>query len=211
MLRLSLLCHNTQNVNGNAAHALIHSEMPNKVSTLVSHISNATEVYLPTAKITSFTTISATFNIVKTRSLSNTSSSDILNEDEEVCPVECVKEFRDDEELFKVIEKAKETNALVVVDFYKTACGSCKYIEQGFAKLCKGSGINDAPVVFLKHNVYDEYDEPSETSERLRIKAVPLFHFYKNGILLESFATRDKQRIDAAILKHTTSSAPQEP
>lgn len=129
------------------------------------------------------------------------------DDDDELCPVDCVREFKTDEEFNAILEKAKGTNALIVVDFYRTACGSCKYIEQGFAKLCKGSGDQDAAVIFLKHNVIDEYDEPSETSERLRIKAVPLFHFYKDGVLLEAFATRDKERIDAAIHKYTSATA----
>ncbi|KAK0576577.1 hypothetical protein LWI29_020027 [Acer saccharum] len=129
------------------------------------------------------------------------------DEEDELCPVECVREFKTDEEFFKILERAKEMESLVVVDFYRTSCGSCKYIEQGFAKLCKGSGDQEAPVIFLKHNVIDEYDEQSEVAERLRIKTVPLFHFYKNGVMLESFATRDKERIDAAILKYTSSTS----
>ncbi|KAF6139042.1 hypothetical protein GIB67_010768 [Kingdonia uniflora] len=52
--------------------------------------------------------------------------------------------------------------------------------------------------------VINEYDEQSEVAERLRIKAVPLFHFYRDGVLLESFPTRDKERILAAILKYTS-------
>lgn len=132
-----------------------------------------------------------------------------LYDDDELCPVDCVREFQTDEEFSSILEKAKETNALVVVDFYRTSCGSCKYIEQGFAKLCKGAGDEEAPVIFLKHNVLDEYDEQSETAERLRIRTVPLFHFYKSGVLLEAFPTRDKERILEAILKYT-GSAPQE-
>lgn len=126
------------------------------------------------------------------------------DEDDDLCPVECVREFKTDAEFFKILEKAKETGSLVVVDFYRTSCGSCKYIEQGFSKLCKGSGDQEAPVIFLKHNVINEYDEQSEVAERLRIKTVPLFHFYKNGALVEAFPTRDKERIDAAILKYTS-------
>lgn len=76
-----------------------------------------------------------------------------VDDDDELCPVDCVREFQTDEEFLMILEKAKEKNALVVVDFYRTSCGSCKYIEQGFAKLCKGSGDKDAPVIFLKHNV----------------------------------------------------------
>lgn len=75
------------------------------------------------------------------------------DEEDELCPVECVREFKTDQEFFKILEKAKETDSLVVVDFYRTSCGSCKYIEQGFSKLCKGSGDKEAPIIFLKHNV----------------------------------------------------------
>ena len=74
-------------------------------------------------------------------------------DEEDLCPVECVTEFKTDDELLRVLEKAKETNTLVVVDFYRPSCGSCKYIEQGFSKLCKQSGDQEAPVIFLKHNV----------------------------------------------------------
>lgn len=125
-------------------------------------------------------------------------------DDDDVCPVECVREFKTDEEFLKILDKSKGTGSLVVVDFFRTSCGSCKYIEQGFAKLCKKSGSNDVPVIFLKHNVIDEYDEESEVAERLRIRAVPLFHFYKDGKLLEAFPTRDKERIVAAILKYSS-------
>ncbi|CAA2953866.1 thioredoxin-like 4, chloroplastic [Olea europaea var. sylvestris] len=128
---------------------------------------------------------------------------ELSDDDEELCPVECVREFKTDEEFLRILEKAKESNSLVVVDFYRTSCGSCKYIEQGFAKLCKGSGDQDAPVIFLKHNVLDEYDEQTDVADRLRIRSVPLFHFYKNGVLLEAFPTRDKERILDAILKYS--------
>lgn len=127
-------------------------------------------------------------------------------EDEDLCPVDCVKEFRTDAELEEILETTKKTGSLVVVDFYRTACGSCKYIEQGFIKLCKGAGDKEASVIFLKHNVMDEYEEQSEVAERLKIKAVPLFHFYKDGKLVDAFPTRDKNKVIAAISKHTSNS-----
>lgn len=74
-------------------------------------------------------------------------------EEDEFCPVDCVTEFKTDEELQRHLERSKATGALVVVDFYRPSCGSCKYIEKGFVRLCKGSGDDGAPVVFLKHNV----------------------------------------------------------
>ncbi|KAG2663672.1 hypothetical protein I3760_16G044100 [Carya illinoinensis] len=155
------------------------------------------------AKIPSTIKALDTFRTERVRG-ANENQGELSDEDEELCPVECVKEFKTDEELSKIIEKAKGADSLVVVDFYRPSCGSCKYIEQGFAKLCRGSGDKEAAVIFLKHNVIDEYDEQSEVAERLRIKSVPLFHFYKGGVLLEAFATRDKERIDAAISKYTS-------
>ncbi|KAK6160706.1 hypothetical protein DH2020_004087 [Rehmannia glutinosa] len=143
----------------------------------------------------------------KIKSVLDENVEELSDDDDELCPVECVREFKTDEEFLAILEKAKETNALVVVDFYRTSCGSCRYIEQGFVKLCKGAGDQDAPVIFLKHNVIDEYDEQSEVADRLRIRTVPLFHFYKNGVLLEAFPTRDKERILEAILKYTASAS----
>ncbi|KAK8958257.1 hypothetical protein KSP40_PGU003320 [Platanthera guangdongensis] len=66
-------------------------------------------------------------------------------------PVDCVKEFKT--EFSRILERAEGTNSLVVVDFYRASCGRCKYIEQGFAKLCKWSGDGMDSVVFLKHNL----------------------------------------------------------
>lgn len=89
--------------------------------------------------------------------VNNGTLKDTTSEEEEeeidVCPVDCVTEFKTEEEFKKILEKAKERGALVVVDFYRTSCGSCKYIEQGFKKMCKGAGDEEADVVFLKHNV----------------------------------------------------------
>lgn len=190
---------------------------------------------------------------------------------------------------FNKILEHENPNTLVVVDFYKTACGSCRYIQPGFVKLCRNVEEEHAPVVFLKHNVIDEWasdswsqpeaggqtlcisietiacqastsfvgvhlqtpfdigrrdflkkawiltdliiasedslidvapnslhcilidlknqcvcraDEDTDLSEMLRIRNVPLFQFYKEGELLEQFATRDKNRIGNAINRY---------
>ncbi|CAK9857578.1 unnamed protein product [Sphagnum jensenii] len=123
-------------------------------------------------------------------------------DDDELCPVECVREFKTNSELQSILQHAKLTNTLVVVDFYRTACGSCRYIEKGFIKLCKGAGNGAVSVIFLKHNVMDEYEEQSEVAEKYNIRVVPLFHFYKDEELVESFPTRDKAKISDAIYKH---------
>ncbi|KAL0001559.1 hypothetical protein SO802_015340 [Lithocarpus litseifolius] len=124
------------------------------------------------AKIPSTIKTLDTFRAERIR-VAEVNQGELSDEDDDLCPAECVREFKTDEELSRVLEKAKETDSLVVVDFYRPSCGSCKYIEQGFGKLCRGSGDQDAPVIFLKHNVIDEYDEQSEVADRLRIKESP--------------------------------------
>lgn len=121
--------------------------------------------------------------------------------DEGACSAECVREVFTAEQLDGAISRA-DPKTLVVVDFYRTACGSCKYISAGFMKLCKGSHDEHEPVEFLKHNVYDEFEQFTELGERLRIKVVPSFYFYRDGKMVDHFATRDKQRIAEAINKH---------
>lgn len=113
--------------------------------------------------------LSRVTELVKTKA-TNENQGELLDEDEDLCPVECVREFKTDEEFFKILDKAKESNALVVVDFYRTSCGSCKYIEQGFAKLCRGSGDEESAVIFLKHNVsYSRTEHVWFTSDALTL------------------------------------------
>lgn len=98
-------------------------------------------------------------NLRKIKSMLGENGEELSDDEDELCPVECVREFQTDTEFSKILEMAAEENSLVVVDFYRTSCGSCKYIEQGFVKLCKGSGDKGAPVVFLKHNVSASADD----------------------------------------------------
>lgn len=46
------------------------------------------------------------------------------------------------------------------------------------------------------------FEQFTELGERLRIKVVPSFYFYRDGKMVDHFATRDKQRIAEAINKH---------
>ncbi|TKY45677.1 Thioredoxin 4 [Spatholobus suberectus] len=147
---------------------------------------------------------------------------DLSDEDDDLCPVECVREFTTDEEFSRILDKAKEAGSLVVVDFFRTSCGSCKYIEQGFAKLCKKSGDHEAPVIFLKHNVSNGMSMMSNPRLLSDLESgIMLYHtlnlkrkrtdagrasfpLLQDGVLLEAFPTRDKDRIVAAILKYSS-------
>lgn len=91
--------------------------------------------------------------IFQKQKLESEGASGSESDDEDLCPIECVREIGTLRELEHALEHAKSEGALVVVDFFRTSCGSCRYIEKGFQKLCKGAGNGGASVVFLKHNV----------------------------------------------------------
>lgn len=140
-------------------------------------------------------------------------------EEDTPCPVECVLEIYDESELQDVLTTVPPST-LVVADFYKTACGACRYIAPGFVRLCKASSAAEdeteeppssssssssggPPVVFVKHNVYlDDEEEITPLARKLGIRSVPLFKFWKGGVEVDSFATRDKGRLVAAITTH---------
>ncbi|KAF6265411.1 hypothetical protein COO60DRAFT_1633537 [Scenedesmus sp. NREL 46B-D3] len=132
--------------------------------------------------------------------------------DEGECPVECVTEVFTPEEFQQALQAAGPST-LVVVDFFKTACGACRFIYPGFVKMCRESNTqqqqqqqqeeSSQPVVFLKHNVYDDDEgEVTQLCRQYNVRGVPKFIFFKGGLQLESFSTRDKVKVAEAILKH---------
>ena len=46
------------------------------------------------------------------------------------------------------------------------------------------------------------YEELSDLSQKYKIRAVPLFMFWKGGEVIEQFATRERVRVAEAINKH---------
>lgn len=123
------------------------------------------------------------------------------------CFVECVTQVFTQDELQAALDDAGP-DALVVVDFYKTACGACKYIQPGFVKLCRAAaksrdGDDAPPIVFLKHNVYDDDEEEvTDLAKKYNVRSVPRFLFFKAGKEVDNFATREKDKVAAAILQH---------
>ena len=139
-----------------------------------------------------------------------------LTDDEEgdalgACPLDCVLEIQgaegDGVAAFDAALAAAGPTALVVCDYYKTACGACRYIAPGFVKLCKkagggggGDGDDEKPdIVFLKHNVEDAEGGRSELAVREGVRAVPTFIFYRGGAKVEAFPTRDRAVVAAAV------------
>jgi thioredoxin 1 len=71
----------------------------------------------------------------------------------------------------------------------------------GFVKLCKAGP--SSPVVFVKHNVYDDdAEEVTDVGRKYNVHSVPMFKFFRGGDEVESFATRDKARVADAINRH---------
>ncbi len=46
------------------------------------------------------------------------------------------------------------------------------------------------------------YEELSDLAHKFKIRAVPLFIFFKGKAVVESFATRERRRIAQSINKH---------
>ncbi|CAK9861728.1 unnamed protein product [Sphagnum jensenii] len=126
-------------------------------------------------------------------------------EAEVTCPIDCVREVRNLAEFERVLLNAESTNQLVVVDFYNSSCGACKYILPRFIKLCKGGCGEECPVEhkksihFVKHNVHDEYDDLTDIAQFYSIRHVPLFSFFVDGSRVDQFSTRDQHRLEEYI------------
>lgn len=97
-------------------------------------------------------------------------------------------------ELDTIVEKAGES--LVVIDFSTTWCGPCKVIAPIFEEMSER--FND--VVFVKV-MGDSSDEASELMKREGIRAVPAFHFWKDGEKVEQFSGAKAEAIEVAINK----------
>lgn len=71
-------------------------------------------------------------------------------------------------------------NKIVVIDNYTNWCGPCKQITPQFANLASKYMYPNI-CSFLKENVEDNIP-----GVPVRIRGVPCFHFYKNGIFLSN-------------------------
>ncbi|CAM6083368.1 unnamed protein product [Calypogeia fissa] len=126
-------------------------------------------------------------------------------EAEITCPVDCVREVRTYAEFERVLQEAELANTLVVVDFYNSSCGSCKYILPQFIKLCKRGCGEECPVegekgiLFIKHNVRDDYDDLTDLARFYSIRTVPMFSFFVDGSRVEQFPTRDKKKLEQSV------------
>ena len=80
---------------------------------------------------------------------------------------------------------------IVVLFFYSKTCGVCKKAAAVYESMAKEAKGSRARAVFLKHNIYDEYDHRSDLSKMHKIRSVPCFLFLDDGAVIERLSLRD--------------------
>ncbi|KAK3606139.1 hypothetical protein CHS0354_010769 [Potamilus streckersoni] len=85
-------------------------------------------------------------------------------------------------------------NKLVVVDFYATWCGPCRFISPKLERMSKE--FTDA--IFLKVDV----DEVEEVAENCGISAMPTFQFYKHGEKVDEFIGANETKLKEMLVKN---------
>uniref|UniRef100_A0A0N4Z2Z9 Thioredoxin n=1 Tax=Parastrongyloides trichosuri TaxID=131310 RepID=A0A0N4Z2Z9_PARTI len=96
--------------------------------------------------------------------------------------------LKEKKELDELVEKSK--GKLIVIDFFATWCGPCKFAAPQFEKLSK----HYTNVVFVKIDV----EEADELATFYNIQAMPTFIFLKDGQIIKTM-----QGFDADELKTT--------
>ena len=101
-----------------------------------------------------------------------------------------VRNVKSDREFRALLKHHKTVTGLpVVVDFFSHSCGPCRMIAPVFKRMAKQ--YKDR-AVFAKVDVNANY----QTSQRLRIRSMPTFHFYLNGKLRHQFSGADQRSLE---------------
>ena len=103
--------------------------------------------------------------------------------------------YVDDIEEFTQLQHEVSKNKLVVVDFTASWCGPCQFIGPIYEKL---AGDYDTDVEFVKVDVDDADDIAAEAG----VQAMPTFHFYKNGRIVDELRGANPQQLQSLILKN---------
>ena len=61
------------------------------------------------------------------------------------------------------------------------SCGMCRELMQSYAQLCLKGAQTREGLRFIKHNIRNEFDDPSDVARMFRVRAAPTFYFFVGG------------------------------
>ncbi|KAL3136336.1 hypothetical protein ABBQ38_005599 [Trebouxia sp. C0009 RCD-2024] len=98
-----------------------------------------------------------------------------------------VIEVRSLAHLDQIVEGAG--SAIVLLYLYSKSCGSCKEVLRHCSQLCHENSQQKGGVLFLKHNIWNDFDDLTDVARMYKAKAVPSFIFLTGGAMVSSFQT----------------------
>ena len=64
------------------------------------------------------------------------------------------------------------------------SCGTCKEVLRHCRQLCQETSQQRAGVLFLKHNIWNDFDDLTDVARMYKAKAVPSFIFLTGGAMV---------------------------
>ena len=104
-------------------------------------------------------------------------------------------------------------DGLVVVYFYLSSCGVCKYVQPAIEEACMrlgacASGGDQVDttlgprVAIVKHSLRDERDDATDLGRLYGIKVAPSFAIFQGATLMDSWSGGSRQKLYDMIDKH---------
>ena len=85
--------------------------------------------------------------------------------------------------------------AIVVLFLHASSCGLCKDVLMELEGINKEVNKEGSRIVFLKHDIWSEYDFYSDLARYYNIKSVPKFMFFVDGAMVKTTGLPDSRRI----------------
>ena len=85
--------------------------------------------------------------------------------------------------------------AVLAVAFYSRSCGTCKETLAAWEEAEAEAGASGAGVIFLKHDVRDDFDEATDLARLHRVRAVPNLLFFAGGAAVSRVTLADARVI----------------
>eukprot|EP00884_Botryococcus_braunii_P005042 jgi/Botrbrau1/14539/Bobra.0212s0006.1 len=117
------------------------------------------------------------------------------------CPLGCITEVRSLQHLDFLIECAGPS--VLIIAFYSRSSGTCKAMLDYFAELCREASQQKSGVLFLKHNLRDDFDNLTEVARMYRTSR-PAFVFLVDGAQLRKVEMMDGRQHPSTIQRMLT-------